>query len=180
MSQLGQPGSPPAEAGPYGPDRHPEGLGDLLVAQLLPGEEQQDLPFGLGQRPDGIHHPRPQSARVSHRHRPLRRVVVQQPGSRDPESRCPGQGPEPAGLTPVVLGHQVGGDAVQPGPGRVPVPLERRPPLEGDTEHLAQQVLGLGRVDPAGQESQQRRPVPVEDDTKRPRRPERLGDHGPV
>src|SRR2546430_1936560 len=58
-----------------------------------------------------------------------------------PLSRSPG----PPGLAPVVLGHHVGRDAVQPGPGRVPVPLEGRPPLEGDPEHLSQQVLGLSR-----------------------------------
>src|SRR6201996_3983132 len=99
---------------------------------------------------------------------------------RHPGGAGPGQGPQPAGLAPVVLGHQVGGDAVQPGPGRVPAPVERGPPLEGDPEYLAQQVLGLGRVDAAGQEPEQRRPVPVEDDPERPWFSQRSGDHRPV
>src|SRR6185437_3233283 len=54
------------------------------------------------------------------------------------------------------------------------------PPLEGDPEHLSQQVLGLSRVDAAGQETQERGSVPVEDDTEDPRRLQRTGDHGTV
>src|SRR2546430_7545514 len=93
-----------------------------------------------------------------------------------PLSRSPG----PPGLAPVVLGHHVGGDAVQPGPGRVPVLLKGRPPLEGDPEHLTQQVLGLSRVDAAGEETQERRSMPVEDDTEGPWRIQRTGDDGTV
>ena len=161
LGQCGQPGPAAAEAGAHRPHRYAEGQGYLVVAQLLPGEEQEDLPFGLGKGPDGVHDAGPPGAGVSRRHRSLRRILVQQPSGGDP-----GHGPGPPGLAPVVLGHHVGGDAVQPGPGRVPVPVEGRPPLEGDPEHLSQQVLGLSRVDAAGQETQERRSVPVEDDTE--------------
>jgi hypothetical protein len=79
-----------------------------------------------------------------------------------------------------VFGHHVGGDAVQPGPGRGPVLLEGRPPLEGDPEYLSQQVLGLGWVDAAGQETEKRRTVPVEDGAEGPRCLQRVGDHSTV
>ena len=75
--------------------------------------------FGLGKCPDGVQDPGPPGAGVSRRHCALRRILVQQPSGGDP-----GHGPEPPRLAPVVLGHHVGGDAVQPGPGRVPVLLK--------------------------------------------------------
>ncbi len=55
-----------------------------------------------------------------------------------------------------------------------------QPPLEGDPEHVPQQVLGLGRVHAAGQETEERRSVPVEDGAEGPRRLQRVGDHGTV
>ena len=126
----------PVEPGAHGPDRDVEDGGDLLVAELGPGESSS------ASRSRAL---RPASAAASGPASPRRpdavvRLVRRRArgGVRLPPGRAPGSG----AARPDVPVHHVGRDPDQPRPDLDVLGPVGRPPPEGDQEGLAQQVVG--------------------------------------
>ena len=125
------------EAGADGPDRDVEDLGDLLVAELPPSEEQEHVTIALfeaGQR---------------RRERPAHRLGVQPIGGlrrvgplRGRLSGSPSQRPVPPLFGAHVTVDEVGGDSDEPRAHVDPLGPVGGPAPEGDQEGLAEQVVG--------------------------------------
>ena len=101
--------SRPVEAGAHGADRHAERGRDLVVAELLPDEQQQRVAFSLGKRGDRVGDARPEIGGVDRGDDPIARIVLR--AALGDEAR---RSTDPARFAAVVLGDEVGGDAVQP------------------------------------------------------------------
>src|SRR5580704_7305268 len=116
LAELGsQRRAGPRQPRPRGALRDAERGSDLLVAEVCPRVQQQDVSLIAVQRRECPRDPR----RECCRYHPLVGSVGELGGGRRPDrvTRQPGVQLEQLLLVPPLLAHHVGGNPVQPGPG---------------------------------------------------------------
>ena len=142
-----------------------ERLGHLLVAELAQRHQQEDVTFTGSEQGEGPGKLWLQALRGHRGQDAALRTVSGWLGGR------PGQRPVVAGLLAPVPGHEVGGDAVQPGPQAAASGVEPVPLAERDKERLGRDVVGHLRVQPPGHIPVDVADVPVVDDGEQLRIP---------
>jgi hypothetical protein len=121
---------------PDGAQRHVERLCGLLVRQIRPGDQEQQVAFGGRQPRQYRRDPRSESL-GGH---PFVAGLVERLA--EPFGVRLGEQSATAAFHPPVLPDEVGRDAVQPRPGIRPCLVVTLPPAEGDGEGLRADVLG--------------------------------------
>jgi hypothetical protein len=101
------------QAGPDGAHGDAEGTGNLVVAELLPGDEQQDVAVGAREPGQRLSQRGAKGPCGDIERRPFGMIVLYRSGTGRLAQA------ELARFFAAVLGDQVGGDAVEPGAGVV-------------------------------------------------------------
>lgn len=124
------------EPRPNGTDRHSQCLGNFLVRQVGPGEQEQGIAIGRGERRETLHQ-RGHGARGVHAS--VRSIRLARGTVGLVETRV---GTQASLLAAPVMPQQVGRDPEQPGPGIGPIGVVSTTAREGDDERLRREVLG--------------------------------------
>jgi len=146
-----------AQPGSHGPDRHPGGMGDLVVTQALPDEEDEGVVLGGRQFGDRVGDSLPTRCRIDGAADQIGHVVGWHPLGSEAGDRV-----DPSGLSPSMLGHQVRGDAVQPRASDGTPEVIGTPPFERDSNDIAEHRVGIVRADAPNEVPQQHRGVAIE------------------
>src|SRR5690242_12462020 len=155
--RLADLGAGAVQAGSDGADGDAEGLGNLVVAELFPGDQEQDVSVGAGEPGERFGQRGADGLCGDVERRPFGPIVLHRLGARSLAQT------ELAGFLAAVLGDQVGGDAVEPGAGVVVAGVVPGPFPERHQECLGYQVVGGLTADPAGQIAVNVRCVAVEE-----------------
>ena len=151
------------QAGCDSPDGDVQGVGDLGVAEIFPGVEQQDVPLTLpqagqysGQRTRGgfcvdpggnLRREDVRAVKGSRRIRARVRTVL-------------------ADLVSPSAADQIGGDPVEPGQGACRGLVVTVSAFEGDQERLTDQVVSLAAAEPTGDVAVDRDGMPIDSRAK--------------
>ena len=137
------------ETRPNRSDGYPQHLGDLVMTQLLPDDQHEQLPIGGLQRGDRRHYGSGIGTGVDPLCHPVDRVAGLVT-ARVTMGYGPGHRPQSAFLGAPVAPDQVGRDTEQPRARRAPLGIEAVPLIDGDPECLRRDIGGEFAADPAG------------------------------
>ena len=137
------------ETRPNRSNGYPQHLGDLVMTQLLPDDQHEQLPIGGLQRGDRRQHGSGVGTGIDPLGHPVDRLagLVTALVSM---GHGPGHRPQSALLGAPVAPDQVGRDSEQPRARRAPRGIEVVPLIDGDPECLCRDIGGEFAADPAG------------------------------